>query len=93
MKILGIEQMLEQKFESFLEPRINQWFRKYLESPNGEALISKVLADVMMSWMKPGAGEERTYLESVVLDLVGRMKNNPGFRERLLAVMSQKSAE
>ncbi len=89
MKILSIEQIFEQKFESFLEPRIENWFRKYLESPNGEALISTILADVMVSWMSPGAAGHRNYLESIVLDLVRRLKDKPDFRERLLAVMTQ----
>ncbi|HBQ96679.1 MAG: hypothetical protein M1294_15225 [Firmicutes bacterium] len=93
MRIQSLEQIIEQRFESFLEPRLEHWFRRYLESPSGEAIISTILADVMVSWMRPGSGEGHNYLETIVLDLVSRLKDNPGFRERLLATMSRKSAD
>ncbi len=92
MRIQVLEHIIEQRFESFLEPRLEHWFRRYLESSSGEAIISTILADVIVSWMRPGTGEDN-YLETIVLDLVGRLKDNPGFRERILATMSNKTAD
>ncbi len=92
MRLQPLEHIIEQRFESFLEPRLEHWFRRYLESPSGEAIISTILADVIVSWMRPGTNEDN-YLETIVLDLVSRLKENPGFRERLLAIMSTKSSD
>ena len=92
MRLQPLEHIIEQRFESFLEPRLEHWFRRYLESPSGEAIISTILADVIVSLMRPVTNEDN-YLETIVLDLVSRLKENPGFRERLLAIMSTKSSD
>lgn len=90
MKLFDIEQKFEDRVEAFMEPRIERWFRKFLDSSAGEDLISGILADVMVSWMRPGSSEGHSYLEGIVLDLVGRLKNNPEFRTRLLATLTLK---
>ncbi|AUW94211.1 MAG: hypothetical protein C7B44_04195 [Sulfobacillus thermosulfidooxidans] len=92
MRLFNVEQQLEERFEAFLEPRIERWFRKFLDSPAGEELISGILADVMVSWMRPGSSEGHSYLEGIVLDLVGRLKDNPEFRTRLLAIVTAKES-
>ncbi len=90
MKLFSVEQRLEDRFEAFLEPRIEHWFRKFLDSPEGEDLISGILADVVVSWMRPGSAEGHSYLEGIVLDLVSRLKDNPDFRTRLLDTLTQR---
>ncbi len=85
-----VEQVLEDRLERFLEPRLEDWFHRFMTSPRGEALIACVLSDVVVAWMQPGTTDDSNYLEQIVLNVVKRLKDRPWFREKLLAELGAK---
>ena len=84
----ALEKMIEERLEAVIEPRIEHWLHRFMTSPRGEAVISDVLAEVIFAWMKPGASDADNYLEQIVLQLVGRLRDQPGFREKIAAALN-----
>ncbi len=84
----AIEKMIEERLEAVIEPRIEHWLHRFMTSAQGEALIADVLAETIFAWMRPGASDSDNYLEQIVLQLVGRLREQPGFREKIALALN-----
>ncbi len=83
-----LEKIFDQRLEAIIEPRMERWLHEFMTSPHGEAVISDILAETIFAWMKPGASDADNYLEKIVLQLVSRLRNQPGFREKVAQALT-----
>jgi hypothetical protein len=83
-----LEKIFDQRLEAIIEPRMERWLHEFMTSPHGEAVISDILAETIFAWMKPGASDADNYLEKIVLQLVSRLRNQPGFREKVAQALN-----
>ncbi|MDA8194083.1 MAG: hypothetical protein M0Z53_08810 [Thermaerobacter sp.] len=82
-----IERAVEERLERFLEPRAERWLHTFFASPAGRQVLADIMAEFMVAWMAPSAGDEGI-LQDTVLRLVQRLADNPAFRQRLVQTLN-----
>lgn len=82
-----IDNALDELLARSIEPRMDDWLRKFFASHEGKQLLSELIADMLSAWMMPTPPDDNI-LTDVVLQLVKRMADNPSFRQRVIDVLN-----
>lgn len=79
---------LEQRLESFLEPRIHVWLHRFFRSARGERLLGDIFGDFLVSWLKPGAGES-SVVENTLISAVSTLaQQDAEFRNKIIHALN-----
>ncbi len=83
-----LDHRIEKRLEAVLEPHIEGWLHRFFRSEEGQALVSDITADFLLSWMKPGEGRGG-YFEKTLLDVVQQLAAaDPEFRQAVIDALN-----
>ena len=83
-----LDRRIEKRLEGILEPRIEEWLHRFFRTEPGQALISEVTADFLLSWLQPG-NTPGTYFQKTLLEIVRQMAaSDPQFRQQVIAALN-----
>lgn len=86
-----IDQHIEERIEAVLEPHIEQWLHRFFRSAEGEALITEVSADFLLSWLSPPSpdSKEISYFQRTLLEVIRQTASrDPEFRQQVIDVLN-----
>lgn len=83
-----LDQRIEKRMTAVLEPRMEEWLHRFFRTDSGEALISEVIADFLLSWLRPDSAQS-SYFEKTLLEIVGQLaRDDAEFRDRVVATLN-----
>lgn len=82
------EQRIEKRLEAVIEPHVEQWLHRFFHTEQGEALISEVTADFMLSWLRP-ENSKGSYFQKTLLEVVRQLAlSDEEFRNDVIAALN-----
>ncbi len=79
---------IEERIEAVLEPHIEQWLHRFFRTDQGEALISEVMADFLLSWLRPDDAKG-SYFQKTLLEVIRQMvRDDPAFRDAVIQTLN-----
>ncbi|MCY0877474.1 MAG: hypothetical protein OWU84_00790 [Firmicutes bacterium] len=83
-----LDRRIERRLEQLIEPHIEEWLHRFFRSEDGEALISEVIADFLLSWLAPGT-KTPSYFQRTLIDVVRQMaQSDPDFRQAVVDALN-----
>lgn len=84
----GLDHRIERRLESVIEPHIEEWLHRFFRTDQGEALISEVMADFLLSWLQPD-NTTGSYFQKTLLEVIRQLAaSDPKFREDVIVALN-----
>lgn len=83
-----LDRRIEKRLEQVLEPRVEEWLHRFFRTEQGQALISEVTADFLLSWLVPG-NAKGTYFQKTLLQIIQQLATTDSeFRQEVIAALN-----
>jgi hypothetical protein len=83
-----LDHRIEQRLEAVVEPKIEEWLHRFFRTERGEALISEVTADFLLSWLRPD-NSKGSYFQKTLLEVIRQLAVvDPQFREDVITALN-----
>ncbi|MCY0897825.1 MAG: hypothetical protein OWU33_02630 [Firmicutes bacterium] len=83
-----VDRRIEKMLERLIEPHIEEWLHRFFRSDDGEALISDIVADFLLSWLMPGTARPGYFQQTLVAVVRQLATTDPEFRQAIVDALN-----